>query len=662
MKKLNSIGAKLSNKIKNKFSIEKIVKRNNLKAIFNKIIIIAVAIFMLSTIITYETLNYSNSNQNEVYEDGYLASSYANKINEDILNIKIASIIYSTSYDKDIAENLKVYGKNIEDNINKYKLLHNLSEEEKRIIDQFMESNTIYSNKVKKMIDDIDKSKIVKDDEIQQIISFGDTRIELSKKLINYANGHVEMLNKQSKDVKTMVMYTVIIINLAMISLFLLMMFVVTKICEKAEYYAFYSSITGLPNKEYAINTIAKDISNLYRDRFGIIISLDIDNFKAVNDTLGHDSGDKLLKQVGKRFKRAIHLQDHVYHMGGDEFLFLINSVYDKNQAEFMIKKIQNVFKEPFQIEGKNIDYVTASLGVAIINQDGNDFETLYNNADDAMYEAKRLGKNRHLFYEGQMNSNIYEKTVKKKAIEEGIKKGEFKVFYQPKVSSEEKFLGAEALVRWIKDDGKIIPPVEFIEFAEEEGLIKYIGEAVIVEVCKKVAQWIEKGYKDFRIAINLSAEQLIDEELCDKALNIIKDFKIPFEYIEFEVTESSVIKDFNVAIKNIKKIKSYGIKVSLDDFGTGYSSLNYLKQLEVDSVKIDKSFIDTLVFDDGTNVMVNTIIKMCHFFGYEIVAEGVEKREQIECLQDLNCDIFQGYYFGKPMKDEEFENKFLLL
>jgi EAL domain-containing protein (putative c-di-GMP-specific phosphodiesterase class I) len=259
------------------------------------------------------------------------------------------------------------------------------------------------------------------------------------------------------------------------------------------------------------------------------------------------------------------------------------------------------------------------------------------------------------------MNSNIYEKALKKKAIEEGIIKGEFKAFYQPKVSSEEKFLGAEALVRWIKEDGKIIPPSEFIEFAEEEGLIKYIGEAVIIEVCKKVAQWIEKGYKDFRIAINLSAEQLIDEELCDKALNIIKDFKIPFEYIEFEVTESSVIKDFNLAIKNIKKIKSYGIKVSLDDFGTGYSSLNYLKQLEVDSVKIDKSFIDTLVYDDGTNVMVNTIIKMCHFFGYEIVAEGVENREQIECLQDLNCDVFQGYYFGKPMKDEEFENKFLL-
>jgi diguanylate cyclase (GGDEF)-like protein len=467
------------------------------------------------------------------------------------------------------------------------------------------------------------------------------------------------MINNQNRKIKKIVMYTIVIINFVMIGFFVLMIFVVKKISQRAEYYALHSSITGLPNKNNVINTISKNIKELYRDKFAILISLDIDNFKAVNDTLGHDFGDKLLKEVGKRFKRVIHTQDNVYHMGGDEFLFLINSVYNKNQAEIIVKKIQSVFKEPFHIEDKQIDYVTASIGITIINQDGEDFETLYNNADDAMYEAKRIGKNKHIFYEEQMYSAVYDKIVKKRAIEEGIKNGEFKAFYQPKVSKEEKFLGAEALVRWIKKD-RIIPPSEFIEFAEEEGLIKDIGECVIVDVCKNISQWIQEGYKDFRIAINLSAEQLIDENICNNALKIIENFKVPFEYIEFEVTESTIIKDFDIAIKSIKKIKSYGIKVSLDDFGTGYSSLNYLKKLEVDSVKIDKSFIDTLVFDDGTNVMVNTIIKMCHYFGYEVVAEGVEKREQIECLKDLNCDIFQGYYFGKPMKEEEFKNKFL--
>ena len=234
-----------------------------------------------------------------------------------------------------------------------------------------------------------------------------------------------------------------------------------------------------------------------------------MDNFKAVNDTLGHSSGDEFLKQAGKRFRRVINIRDYVYHIGGDEFLFLIRSVNNKTETEIMVKKIQNVFKEPFDIEGKEIDYVTASLGIVFINQDGNDFEKLYNCADDAMYASKRLGKNKYRFYDKEMYSKIYEKTVKKKAIEEGLKKGEFKVFYQPKVSDEEKFLGAEALVRWIKEDNKIIPPSEFIEFAENEGLIQYIGEVVIIEVCKKISEWIRKGYKNFRIAINLSAEQL---------------------------------------------------------------------------------------------------------------------------------------------------------
>jgi diguanylate cyclase (GGDEF)-like protein len=660
VKKLNAISEKLVSRIKDKFSIEKIMKKNMLQSLFKKIIILAVTIFAIFTIIIYKTLNSSYNNQNKIYEDRYSASMYANKINEDILNIKISLIIYSSNYNIAMPENLSLYGKDIDYNIQKYKMLRNISDEEKKIIDEFIELNTIYSDKIKKIGSDIEESKIVSENEIREIISSGDKRIELSDKLINSANDHINMLNKENRKIKKAVLHIIVIINVVMIGLFLLMLFLVKKISQRAEYYALYNSVTGLPNKNHVINAVAKDIKEIYKDKFALLISLDIDNFKAVNDKLGHDLGDKLLNEIGKRFRRAIHAQDNIYHIGGDEFLFLINSVHNKNQAEIIVNKIQNTFKEPFHIEEKKIDYVTASLGIAIINQDGNDFETLYNYADDAMYEAKRLGKNRYMFYEEEMYSNVYEKIIKKRAIEEGIKKGEFKAFYQPKFSSEEKFLGAEALARWIKQDNKIIPPFEFIEFAEEEGLIKDIGEAVIVDVCKNVSKWIEKGYRDFRIAINLSAEQLIDENVCDNALKIIESFKIPFEYIEFEVTESTIIKDFDIAIKSIRKIKSYGIKISLDDFGTGCSSLNYLKKLEVDSVKIDKSFIDTLVFDDGTNVMVSTIIKMCHYFGYEVVAEGVEEREQVECLKDLNCDIFQGYYFGKPMTDVDFEKEFL--
>jgi diguanylate cyclase (GGDEF)-like protein len=661
MKMLRIVIARLIRKIKEKFYVEQIMKKNKLHSVFKSIIIVALTIFILFTIISYETLKYSYSNQNKIYEDGYLASSYANKINEDVLNMRMCSLAYLINHDQSIAAKLKTYGKDIEENINKYELLHNLTDEEENIIDQLTKINMRYRDNVKKIINNISESKTVQDYEIREMLSFGDTSIELSKELIDYSNSHVNMLNNKSKEIKNLAMYTIIIINFTMIALFALMMFVAIKMNKKIEYCAFYSSTTGLPNKNYVFNRLAKDISKMHKDKYTILISLDIDNFKAVNDTLGHSSGDEFLKQVGTRFRRLISIKDYVYHIGGDEFLFLIRSVNNRAEAEIIVKKIQNVFKEPFYIEGKEIDYVTPSLGVVDVNQDGKDFEELYNCADDAMYASKRLGKNRYSFYDKEMYSDVYENTVKKKSIEEGLQKGEFKVFYQPKVSNEEKFLGAEALVRWIKDDNKIIPPSEFIEFAENEGLIKYIGEVVIIEVCKKISEWIGKGYKNFRIAINLSAEQLISEKLCDKALKIIEEFEIPFEYIEFEVTESTIIKDFNVAIKNIKKIRSYGIKVSLDDFGTGYSSLNYLKELSIDSVKIDKSFIDNIGFEDASNVMVNYIIKICHYFGYGIVAEGVEKKEQIECLKDLGCDVFQGYYFGKPMNEISFENEFLV-
>lgn len=650
---------KLYRKIKEKYITKLNVTHSKLHFIYNSAAIMALIVFLGFTIISYDSLKYSDINQSKVYEDGYLSANYANKINEDILNIKIYSLLYTITQNKITSENLRIYGNDIDDNINKYKLLHNLTDEEKDIICRLDESNKSLTNEIDKMIENIESSKSIEDSEMRKAISISDTESELSNRLIKYSNRYISMLHDQNKAIESQVMHTIVIINFSVIALFVLMIFIVSKINKKMNYYAFCDSITGLPNRNYVANTLVKDIEKISKDEYAIVINLDMDNFKAVNDTLGHSTGDKLLKQAGKRFKKVIDSKDYVCHIGGDEFLFLIKSVNNKYEAELLVKRIQNIFKVPFHIDGKKIDYVTASLGIAIVNMDGNTFETLYNYADDAMYASKRLGKNKYSFYDKEMHSNIYEKTLKKKAIEEGIKKGEFKVFYQPKVSNKEKFLGAEALVRWIKEDNKIMPPSEFIEFAENEGLIQYIGEVVIIEVCEKISEWIKKGYKNFRIAINLSAEQLINEELCDKCLNIIGKFKIPFEYIEFEVTESIIIKDFNVAIKNIEKIKSNGIKVSLDDFGTGYSSLNYLKNLSIDSVKIDKSFIDNLVFDDASNVMVNEIIKICHYFGYEVVAEGVEKNEQVECLRDLNCDIFQGYYYGKPMNSAEFENRF---
>lgn len=649
----------LINKIKRNPLVEIVVKNAKLQIIFNSVIIIALMTFLTFTFISYRTLKESYNNENDMYQDGYLTSIYTNKIAQDVWMIRLYAL-YSINNYQDMADKINRYEMEIEENINKYTELHNLTDEEKNLVDQFKESNKQYSNRLNELLNKLKQSQGITDDEKNEIMKLGDKRIEICNKILAYSDAYVKSLSNKNEKIKNNTLNSIVIINVLMIILFSLMMIVVTKISKRIDYYAFHNCVTGLLNKNYVLNTLVKEIPKI--STYSMLISLDMDNFKAVNDTLGHLVGDEFLKKAGKRFKRAVHIQDYVCHIGGDEFLFLIKSVNNKDEAEVMLKGILNVFRKPFYIQGKNIDYVTASLGVAIIPEDGSDFEVLYNCADDAMYESKRIGKNRYSFYNNSMNFEVYEHAVKKKAIEDGIKNGEFKAFYQPKVSNNGKLLGAEALVRWIKKDNKIISPSEFIDFAEREGLIKYIGEVVVLEVCKTISNWLDKGYKDFKIAINLSAEELIDDKICDKLLKMIKKFKIPFEYIEFEVTERTIVNDFDVATNNIQKIRNNGIKISLDDFGTGYSSLNYLKSMPIDAVKIDKSFIDDVDSNEASMVMVDTIIKLSHYFGYEVIAEGVEVIEQIKCLKDLGCDIFQGYYYGKPMNDINFENKFLVL
>lgn len=447
-------------------------------------------------------------------------------------------------------------------------------------------------------------------------------------------------------------------INISMTILFILIVFLVIKIYKKINNYAFYSCTTGLPNKNYVLNNLIGEISGI--NEFSALISLDMDNFKAVNDTLGHLAGDELLRQVGRRLKQVIKLQDCICHIGGDEFLFFIKSAKNKAEVEKLAYKIINVFTKAFIIDGKNVDYVTASIGIALIPKDGVDFQGLYNCADDAMYNAKNSGKNSYKFYDINMSLHIYEESVKKKEIKEAIENKEFKVYYQPQISREGVLLGAEALVRWIKSDGNILLPSEFIDFAEKNGLISSISDLVIDEVCNQVLLWIKNGYKDFTISINITADHLTDENSCKNIIARIRSFHIPPQYIEFEITESMIIKDFDEALKNIKLIKDFGIKISMDDFGTGYSSLNYLKRLPIDIVKIDKSFIDAINEEEKDRVIFENIINICHSFKYAVVAEGVEDEEQFKTLKKMQCDIFQGYYFGKPVDENTFETRFL--
>jgi polar amino acid transport system substrate-binding protein len=447
-------------------------------------------------------------------------------------------------------------------------------------------------------------------------------------------------------------------INLSMAVLFVLIMLLVLKAFRKINYYAFTSSVTGLPNKNFVLNNLIDEISHI--GTFSALMSLDMDNFKAVNDSLGHLAGDQLLKHAGRRFRKTLDLEDCVCHTGGDEFLFFIKSAQNKKDIEKLAAIIINIFKSPFHIAGKTVDYVTASLGIALIPKDGHDFQTLYNYADDAMYAAKNAGKNQYFFYDDNISLHIYEDAIRKKELEDGIAKKEFRVFYQPQMASDGTLTGAEALVRWFKSDGRILPPAEFIGFAEKNGLILALSDLVIENVCRKVLDWAEKGYMGFSVAINLTAEHLIHDDICRNLLAKIKACNAPPQMIEFEITESMIISDFETGTKNINMIKDAGIKVSLDDFGTGYSSLNYLKKLPIDNIKIDKSFIDSVPDDQRDLALLNSIMEIAHNLGCKVVAEGVEKKEQFEALRNIHCDMFQGYYFGKPVDEDTFEKYFL--
>jgi diguanylate cyclase (GGDEF)-like protein len=454
------------------------------------------------------------------------------------------------------------------------------------------------------------------------------------------------------------ILLILICINLSMVILFILIMLLVLRAFRRINYYAFTSSITGLPNKNFVLNNLIDDISHV--GNFSALMSLDMDNFKAVNDSLGHLAGDQLLKHVGNRLKKLLSLEDCVCHIGGDEFLFFIKSAQDMNEIEKLAANIIDIFKTPFNINGKTVDYVTASLGIALIPKDGHDFQTLYNHADDAMYAVKNAGKNKYVFYDESISLHIYEDAVRKKELEDGIARKEFKVFYQPKIAVDGSLIGAEALVRWFKSDGSILLPLEFIGFAEKSGLILAISDFIIEDVCKKVLDWAEKGYTSFSVAINLTAEHLINDDICRNLLEKIKSCNVLAQMIEFEITESMIISDFEMAARNITMIKDVGIKVCLDDFGTGYSSLNYLKNLPIDNIKIDKSFIDSIPDNKRDLAILNSIMEIAHYLGYKVVAEGVEKEEQFETLKNIHCDMFQGYYFGKPVDEDTFERCFL--
>lgn len=428
---------------------------------------------------------------------------------------------------------------------------------------------------------------------------------------------------------------------------------------KKAEqiinYQAYHDLLTGLANRILFKDHLDLAMAQAKRNQKMLaVMFLDMDRFKVVNDTLGHLIGDSLLKKVASRLKGCLREGDTLARQGGDEFTVLLPQIDDREDAMRTAEKMNGLFDAPFQIDGNEL-YVSISIGVALYPMDGETMETLIKNADIAMYDSKAKGRNRYQQYNSGMNVSFAEKLSIEMQMRKAIDRQEFRVLYQPQIQvSTGRISGVEALVRWSSPIHGSLSPLEFIPLAEETGLILSIGEFVLRSACKQAMQWKNAGLPPLRIAVNFSSRQIEQDGFCDHIAKMLQEYNLDGSSLEMEVTESALLNDGEHIIEKLKMIAGMGIKIALDDFGTGYSSLSYLQKFPIDTIKIDQSFVRGLPDDPGNASIVTAICAMAQGLKINLIAEGVEKAEQLKFLHTLKCSEAQGFLFSKPLPSNE--------
>lgn len=427
---------------------------------------------------------------------------------------------------------------------------------------------------------------------------------------------------------------------------------------EKNRRLAYRDYLTGLPNRT-AFAEHLENVADVAEDAHpAAMVYLDVDNFKIINDTLGHSYGDELLIDIAERLKQVMESGDFLARFGGDEFIFLSRDIQDMGEYEEKIKKIQNIFSFPFILAMKEF-FITVSIGIIFMPKDGKNEQMLLRNVDAAMYRAKAMGKNTYCFYEESINEELTMQMELQSQLRSALEQEEFCVYYQAQIGLEDDVLtGFEALIRWKHPERGLILPGEFIPIAEKTGLIVPMGEWVLRQACRQLKQWEDAGFL-VTISVNLSARQFIDSNLVDVITSVLEETKINPNHLELEITETVALQDIDYTIEIIQKIKAMGVAFSLDDFGTGYSSVNYLRKLPVDYLKVDKSFIDTVTEDNSDKKIVSAIIQLAKTLDIAVIAEGVESDEQAVFLKRMKCDKAQGYLYSRPLPCEEAE-KFL--
>lgn len=414
---------------------------------------------------------------------------------------------------------------------------------------------------------------------------------------------------------------------------------------------AHYDPLTSLPNRVFFSEILNKTLNHAEKlhKKLGILF-IDLDRFKTINDALGHSIGNIILKEMAKRYEAVLRSGDMIARLGGDEFIVLVNNVQHTKILNHVAEKLLQVTADPIALEQHEF-VLTASIGICIFPEDGKSIEDLQRHADMAMYHAKRLGGNRYQYYTQEMNAALHEQIKLESALRKALQQNEFTLYFQPKVNLEdENIVGIEALLRWESPELGIVKPSRFIRLAEETGLILPIGEWVLREACKINKKWQESGFAPIKIAVNVSAKQFQHRDIVTLITSVLKETGLDPRYLELEITESAMLDNANEAIKTLKAIKALGVSLTIDDFGTGYTSIQFLKDLPVSTVKIDKRFIKGLKRHQDDAALTRAMIAMAHNLGLSVIAEGVETLEQVQFLSAEKCDMIQGYYISRPV------------
>jgi diguanylate cyclase (GGDEF)-like protein/PAS domain S-box-containing protein len=424
---------------------------------------------------------------------------------------------------------------------------------------------------------------------------------------------------------------------------------------KQLEYRAYYDSLTGLPNRLLFRDRLVNSLAHAERNRVGVaVMYLDVDHFKLVNDGLGHSFGDRLLADVARRLQAILRASDTISRIGGDEFSVLLPEVTNAEAVAGVARKVLDALARPFRVDSHEI-FVTASIGISCYPADGNDAETLLKCADAAMYRAKELGRNQAQLFTASMNERYVRRLALEQHLHHAIERQQLELYYQPVYDrARRRIVSLEALLRWRDPHRGLVQPSEFIQLAEETGMIVQIGEWALRTACAQLRKWHDRGLATLRMAVNISAVQLQQRGLLEVVRAALDESRIPPNMLQLEITESAAMQNFELTMNVLRELREMGVSIAIDDFGTGQSSLIYLKHFPIDTVKIDKEFLKEVTSDETAAAIVSYVINLAHTLSLKVVAEGVETEEQYTFLRHYACDLMQGFLFSKPLPADE--------